>query len=289
MPDRLTSRKGWRCDFPLVRTTFPPSAPSSTGRNNGRRRRRYSGRTYAIRTPRKGAMPSPQTFPRMSQGRRDGSHDQFPSRAPDAERQAPLHRPSDSRHAAAGDAWDETQGQRQGTLGVLAPPQPPLGSRRREGVSAQSPAGRGTGGNPPTCTAQTHAARSCGLSLHPEEAERQKAPLSRPRAGSEGDGRGEGRGGRPVETIQTEPSQGDIHPRRPQGFLHTLEGQSGRSGGAGAQSLAGVRRPLPMQMGQGSGEGRSERTGRPAWSGAGRTRHPRQRYKDARRGSRYAG
>ena len=33
---------------------------------------------------------------------------------------------------------------------------------------------------PPTCTAQTHAARSCGLSLHPEEAERQKAPLSRP-------------------------------------------------------------------------------------------------------------
>ena len=79
---------------------------------------------------------------------------------------------------------------------------PPLGSRRREGVFARSPAGRGAGENPPTCTAQTHATRSCGLSLHPEEAERQKAPLSRARAGSEGEGRGEGRGGRPVETIQ---------------------------------------------------------------------------------------
>ena len=38
-----------------------------------------------------------------------------------------------------------------------------------------------------------------------------------------------------------------------------------------------------------SGEGRSERSGRPARSGAGRTRHPRQKYKDARLGSRYAG
>ena len=174
-------------------------------------------------------------------------------------------------------------------VGVLALPPPPLGSRRGEGISARSPAGRGAGENPPTCTAQTHAACSCGLSLHPEEAERQKAPLSRPRAGSEGDGRGEGRGGRPVETIQTEPSQGDIHPRRRQGFLHTLEGRSGRSGGAGAESLAVVRRLLPVQMGQGSGEGRSERTGRPARSGAGRTRHPRHGYRDARRGSRYAG
>ena len=72
-------------------------------------------------------------------------------------------------------------------------------------------------------------------------------------------------------------------------FCTLWKAGSGRSGGAGAQSLAGVRRPLPMQMGQGSGEGRSERTGRPAWSGASRTRHPRQRYKDARRGSRYAG
>ena len=168
-----------------------------------------------------------------------------------------------------------------------APPPPPLGARRGEGVSAQSPAGRGAGENPPTCTAQTHAARSCELSLHPEEDERQKAPLSGPRTGSEGDGRCEVRGGRPVETIQTEPPQGDIHPRRPQGFLHT--GRPRRSGGAGAESLAVVRRPLPVQMGQGSGEGRSERTGRPAWSGAGRARNPRQRYTDARGGSRYAG
>ena len=37
------------------------------------------------------------------------------------------------------------------------------------------------------------------------------------------------------------------------------------------------------------GEGQSERTGRPAWSGAGRTRHPRYGYTDARLGSRHAG
>ena len=49
--------------------------------------------------------------------------------------------------------------------------------------------------------------------------------------------------------------RGDIHPRRWQGFLRTLEGRSGRSGGAGPQSLTGVRRPLPVQMGQGSGRG----------------------------------
>ena len=75
---------------------------------------------------------------------------------------------------------DEKQGQRQGTLGVMGLLPPPLGSRRREGVSAQSSPTRGAGKNPPTCTAQTHATRSCGLSLHSEEAERQKAPLSRP-------------------------------------------------------------------------------------------------------------
>ena len=119
----------------------------------------------------------------------------------------------------------------------------------REGVSAQSPAGRGASENPPTRTAQTHATRPCGLSLHPEEDERQKAPLSRPRAGSEGDGRGEGRGGRAVETIQTEPPQRGIHPRGPQGFLHTLEGRPRRGGGAGAQSLTGVRRPPPCTDG----------------------------------------
>ena len=67
-----------------------------------------------------------------------------------------------------------------------------------------------------------------------------------------------------------------------------------KAGHAGAEerahkALPAFAAPLPVQMGQGSGEGRSERTGRPAWSGAGRTRHPRQRYKDARRGSRYAG
>ena len=67
-----------------------------------------------------------------------------------------------------------------------------------------------------------------------------------------------------------------------------------KAGHAGAEerarkALPVVRHLLPVQLGQGSGEGRSERTGRPAWSGAGRTRHPRQKYKDARRGSRYAG
>ena len=92
----------------------------------------------------------------------------------------------------------------------MALPPPPLGSRRREGVSARSPATRGGGGNPPTCTAQTQAACSCGLSLHSEQAERQKAPLSRPWTGSEGDGRCEGRGGRPVETLQEAPPPGEI-------------------------------------------------------------------------------
>ena len=92
-----------------------------------------------------------------------------------------------------------------------------------------------------------------------------------------------------METIQTAPPQRNIHRRRPQGFLHTLEGWSGRSGGAGAESLAVVRHHRSVQLGQGSGEGRPDRTGRPARSGAGRTRHPRQRYTDAPRGSRYAG
>ena len=55
------------------------------------------------------------------------------------------------------------------------------------------------------------------------------------------------------------------------------------------ESLADAGRPISIQMGQGSEGGRSERTGRPARSGAGRTRHPRQRYRDARRGSQYAG
>ena len=114
------------------------------------------------------------------------------------------------------------RGQRQDTLGVLALPPPPLGSRRREGVSAQSPAGRGAGKNPPTRTARTHATRSCGLSLHSGETEPQKAPLSRPWTGSKRNGRCEGRGGRPVEAIQAEPPQGDTHPRRPQGFLRTV-------------------------------------------------------------------
>ena len=84
-----------------------------------------------------------------------------------------------------------------------------------------------------------------------EKTEPQKAPLSRPWAGSEGEGRGEGRGGRPVETLQEARLQGDIHPRRPQGFLRTLEGRPGRSGGAGAQSLAIIRRPLPCTDGTG--------------------------------------
>ena len=92
-----------------------------------------------------------------------------------------------------------------------------------------------------------------------------------------------------METIQTAPPQRNIHRRRPQGFLHTLEGRPRRSGGAGVESLAVVRHLLPVQLGQSSGEGRSKRTGGPARSGAGRTRHPRQRYRDVRRGSRHSG
>ena len=43
-----------------------------------------------------------------------------------------------------------------------------------------------------------------------------------------------------MEILQEARLQGDIHPRRPQGFLHILEGRPRRSGGAGAESLAGV-------------------------------------------------
>ena len=100
----------------------------------------------------------------------------------------------------------------------------PLGSWGREGVSARSPAGRGASENPPTCTAQTHATRSYVLSLHPKEAEREKAPLSRPRAGSEGDGRGEGRGGASVETLQ----EARLRGRYPSATPARLSAHSGR-------------------------------------------------------------
>ena len=67
-----------------------------------------------------------------------------------------------------------------------------------------------------------------------------------------------------------------------------------KAGQAGAEerahkALPSFAAPSLYRWDKSSGEGRSERTGRPARSGAGRTRHPRQRYKDARRGSRYAG
>ena len=83
-----------------------------------------------------------------------------------------------------------------------------------------------------------------------------------------------------VETLQTAARlQGDIYRGRLQGFLHTLEGWSGRSGGAArTKPCRSFAARFPMQMGQGSGEGRSERTGGPARSGAGGTRHPRHGY-----------
>ena len=48
-----------RCVFPLVGSASRPSAPSGTGRKNGRRRTRYCGHIYAIRTLRKVAAVPP--------------------------------------------------------------------------------------------------------------------------------------------------------------------------------------------------------------------------------------